>query len=335
MRIFIWWLWTVAWLAAGSCTQHDLRYEGPLTVSAVIVAAEGGTLTLPDGARVVIPPGALSRDAEVTFSRITCRGIFRAREFVSCAYSVTAGDGVTIADRYNLTIPSRDPARTPACMFSLTDDGWRCQAAATTAPGLGATTASKFSTFALHVNLPSTRVTNMVTDLESVTCGGDPFGEWKLMHYSGSDCNFTASCRERNPAFDVCEPFDYYEGNVISGRETLIITPADGNGPEAAWLEEHHYHEGYELQLMTESCLAQAGYVCPVLTPWCTSVNGLCTCRLPIEGAWGGTQALFQVDGGYSTMESGRPLPFCVTDDRLLRFDTDPVDPAVWVYQRK
>lgn len=38
------------------------------TVTAVVSAAEGGTVRLPDGAQVVIPPGALAQDTAITLS---------------------------------------------------------------------------------------------------------------------------------------------------------------------------------------------------------------------------------------------------------------------------
>jgi len=115
-------------LSAG-CGTSRIREEPeqPISVSAVIVAAEGGTLALPDGAEVVFPPGALSQDAEITFTRVACGRTLKAAEFASCAYEVTAGAGVTLADRYELTLPSRDPAALPTCMFSMTGDGWRCR----------------------------------------------------------------------------------------------------------------------------------------------------------------------------------------------------------------
>ena len=45
-------------------------------MSMMVDAAAGATLLLDDGASVQLPPGALATDAEVSFSRETCDGVY-------------------------------------------------------------------------------------------------------------------------------------------------------------------------------------------------------------------------------------------------------------------
>ena len=312
--------------------------EHPVSVSAVVVATEGGTLSLPDGARVTIPPGALTRDAELTFTRVACGRTLLAAEFASCAYEVTSADGGSLVGRYDLTIPGRDPAAAPSCVFSMTEDGWRCQAEGETATGSGTTSASRFSTFVLHSQLPQTAPMNLMADLDFELCGGDLFGEWEFVLYVGPEAALNGRLSPvRNPEFDVCEPFAYYAGLIAQKTETLTITPA---APEAAWDVEYFYQghlEGYELHAWTDACLTAAGAECPLQTPWCMREQSLCVCRLPYEQVGDGGTYLYEVEGGYSFTEGGPPAHLCVIGDFLFRHMlwAGPGSDAVWVYQRK
>ena len=312
--------------------------EHPVSVSAVIVAAEGGTLTLPDGAQVAFPPGALARDTEITFTRVACGRTLLAAEFASCAYEVSSADWESRTRRYVLTIPGRDPAVVPTCVFSMTDEGWRCQAQAETASGSGATSASRFSTFVLHTRVPETAPMALVTDLDFGLCEGDLFGEWEFVFYAGPEAAFTRRTSPiRNPEFDVCEPFAYYAGIVATKTETRTFAPA---APGSDWDVELYYQEwieGYDLNLWTDACLATAGAECPLGTPWCAREHGLCVCRTPFEMTADGGTYLYAVEGGYSYSEGGPAAHLCVIGDFL--FDhmlwAGPGSDAIWVYRRK
>ena len=324
-----------------ACEESPVREtpERPVSVSAVIVAAEGGTLTLPDGARVVIPPGALSRDAELTFTRVACGRTLRAAEFASCAYEVKSAAGGSLVGRYDLTIPGRDPAAAPSCVFSMTEDGWRCQAQAETTTGSGTTSASRFSTFVLHQQVPQTAPMNLMADLDFELCGGDLFGEWEFVFYAGPEAALVGLTSPiRNPLFDVCEPFAYYAGVVAGMTETRTYTPA---APDSDWeveFQNQELIEGYMLEIWTDACLAAAATECPLGTPWCTREHGLCVCRSPFEvGRTCYMNYLYEVEGGYSHTKGGPAAHLCVIGDFLFHHMlwAGPGSDAVWVYQRK
>jgi len=312
--------------------------ERPVSVSAVVVADEGGTLTLPDGAQVVFPAGALAGDTEITFTRVACGRTLLAAEFASCAYEVTSADGVPLTGRYDLTIPGRDLTAVPTCVFSQTDEGWRCQAHAETTAGSATTSASRFSTFVLHSRVPETAAMALVTDLDFELCQGDLFGEWEFVFYAGPEAAFTRRTSPvRNPEFDVCEPFAYYAGIVATKTETRTYAPA---APGSDWAVELYYQEmieGYDLNIWTDACLAAAGAECPLETPWCAREHGLCVCRLPFDMLGDGGTYLYEVEGGYSHTEGGPAAHLCVIGDLL--FDhmlwDGPGSDAVWVFQRK
>ncbi|PKN47359.1 MAG: hypothetical protein CVU59_03145 [Deltaproteobacteria bacterium HGW-Deltaproteobacteria-17] len=323
------------WVGCDDSTVREVP-EHPVSVSAFVVAAEGGTLVLPDGARVVFPPGALSQDAEVTFIRVACGRTLQAAEFASCAYEVSAADGTSLADRYELTLPGRDPAAVSTCVFSMTGDGWRCQAEARTNSGSATTSASRFSTFVLHQQVPQTDSMNLMADLEFGLCGGDIFGEWEFVFYVGPQEAFTSITLTKDPGFERCEPFSYYEGVITHKTETLTFSPSSGQ----PWVGDGHrqeYTTGYILQIMTDACLATAGYECSVQTPWCENVNGLCACRAPYEEGGYGDIFLYEVEDGYSMSEFSTRSDLCVIGDWLFYHipwvgsDSD----AVWVYRRK
>ena len=58
---------------------HRLSAQARLESSTWITAADGGELSLDDGALVRVPPHALAEDGEVTFTRQTCGGVFASK----------------------------------------------------------------------------------------------------------------------------------------------------------------------------------------------------------------------------------------------------------------
>ncbi len=302
----------------------------------MIFADEGGSILLSDGAELVIPPGVLSQDTEVTLTRVTCGRTLKAAEFASCAYEVRGRPELDLQGRYELKLPSRDPSVQPACVFSMTSEGWRCQANALTGIGHAVTMPTRFGAFALHADNPSLSPMNLMTDLDFDICGGNLFGMWELAFFAGpAEAFMEVVFYPPNPAFQVCEPYSHYAGNIVHGVKTLTITPTTGDGPEVARYEEYHYHEGYELNITTEECLAKAGFECSIQSPHCTSEGGICTCRLPFGTLWGGDVFLYEVEDGYSLSEGGPPLEYCVLEDTLIHCRIHEGFPACWVYQRK
>jgi hypothetical protein len=84
---------------SGTTAPPDL----PLTVaSATITAAAGGTVALPDGTRVVIPPGALSADTTVTVSRPPAQ-VFHPEGWLASVLLEPAG--TTFTTPVDITIP--------------------------------------------------------------------------------------------------------------------------------------------------------------------------------------------------------------------------------------
>ena len=316
-----------------SCAGDDLDYRGPLAVSAVVVAAEGGTLTLPDGARVTIPPGALSHDATVTFSRLTCGGVFRAQEFGSCAYSVTAADGVALTGSYDLKLPTRSPGLTPDCLLSSVGDGQQCLAMAQAVPGSMTASASRFTSFVLHTRTPRTPAINLISGLDFTHCGGDLFGTWELVLFAGPLSTLTGiTSPEWNPRFDVCGPDGHYDGRFTRLQETLEITPTTENRVEDADYYSSYYLESLRLTITTDACLDLVDMIC---SPLCEHREGLCVCPMPYTAGGTGTNWLYAVEGGYSFFEGGEPLQYCVLGDTLIRRELQDGVDNFWVYRRK
>ena len=83
-------------LGAAACSSEAgsgaPMQTGDQRVSMMVNAAAGATLLLDDGASVRLPPGALATDAEVSFSRETCDGVYASQRFQSCVYRVDAPD---------------------------------------------------------------------------------------------------------------------------------------------------------------------------------------------------------------------------------------------------
>ena len=95
-------------LGAAACSSEAgsgaPMQTGDQRVSMMVDAAAGATLLLDDGASVRLPPGALATDAEVSFSRETCDGVYASRRFQSCVYRVDAPDAGYLQHRRSASV---------------------------------------------------------------------------------------------------------------------------------------------------------------------------------------------------------------------------------------
>jgi hypothetical protein len=101
----------------GLASGCDSEAENPTFESQEqqMIAAQGGTITLSDGASVIIPPDALQTDSKVVFSRLECPPIFRTSRFGTCPYEVRLESD--LLERAEVQLPSQ--ARDSDCPIFL------------------------------------------------------------------------------------------------------------------------------------------------------------------------------------------------------------------------
>jgi hypothetical protein len=113
-------LWS---LAACSATPAVTVQDGAKTVQALVRASTGGTLNLPDGAKLEIPAGALPQDTIITLAMPA----YQTRQSEDLYFEITPSLELNAPAR--LTIPTRDliPDQTPltieqSSVFQRTED---------------------------------------------------------------------------------------------------------------------------------------------------------------------------------------------------------------------
>ncbi len=327
--------------ACGGSTVRETP-EHPVSVSSVVVAAEGGTLTLPDGARVDLPAGALTTDATVILERVTCDGYLRHPDFAGCLYEVRAEGGATLTGRYTLTLPGPGSDETAAggetdgaCVLGEGAEGWRCQGDSAAADGGRVTaTASRFGEFLHRLPLLEGSLSpTLVWDLPFSVCDGDLLGEWELLFIVAPFDALGVGSWSGGEDFSDCAPHHHHKARTAEYHERLVIGPPWEEG-QAACMEIFRSYAVYEFSYFTQACLDLHDRGC---SPPCAKVDGVCGCAIKkVSGDGGGGDCLLEnPDGSLSFDGNPNPVHHCAQGDTLAIAYEDPAGPVLKVFRRK
>jgi hypothetical protein len=308
--------WSAIWaacplvLVVGACSPEPEPAPEPLAVSASI-PIEGGSIELPDGARVEFPAGALTEEAEVTLRRLDCGGIYQSASFGSCRYAVE-GPEELLVQPYQLRLPTRAPAhasqQTVDGLVSVI--GSEDQADRITTP---ASTFGEFASWSEDGIIPNDAC--VMPEFEA--CGGELLGNWTQTGGCGTVEQLTNVSWSGPDPYASCDPQDHYVGypfSISGGLEFL----ADSYQISSGFMIMKH-------ELVTTECLEIVGETC---LPDCSLVEGVCEClffKAEGEGASG--------DDVWSTPEVGvvslgsASHRYCIEGDTLTVEWGAPEDP--------
>lgn len=317
----------LALVGAAACSSESdsgaPTKTGDQRVSMLVDAEAGATLFLEDGASVYVPPGALASDAEVSFSREACDGIYASSRFESCVYRVNAPDAV-LNDRIllSLAINSENDAPTE-CAAALTEDGWRCLVDTEVLDGSSEASASTFTDFTVRASSDDI-VDHRCTDVPFEPCGGELEGSWTLTGACGSMEQVTGTSFTFDDPYEACGPFEHYMDFPFSVDASLEFR-SDGT------LRTLEDFEIVGHTMVTEDCLAQSGETCP---EDCAIDEGVCDCvSLSSVGHRGSDEAwTYGGDGTFIYFEQA--FGYCVQEDRLTVEFPDALGTHLRVYER-
>jgi len=320
----------------GNATQNNATNNQtpppPASTSAWVEAAVGGVLALDDGARLELPAGALTTDATVVFSRVTCEGYVRGSDFDGCLYEVAlegAPDAV-LHERLVLSLPSAEA--TPGCLMGHDEEGWRCQGDWAADTGVVRATATSPGAFVLRSPPKVGTVTpNAGTDLPFEACGGDLIGDWQLALAFGTVAALTGTESDLPPGYTDCAPYEHYEGLTFFINENLSVTPGGEGDAVATWSTTGGYTV-YAHSATTAACLDLHQETCPSS---CEQVAGVCGCLIrEAAGNGSGGDSLHEDAEGQLTL-GGQVLEYCVLGDTLTVRRVGPLGPTLKMYTRR
>lgn len=236
------------------------------------------TLELSDGATLEVPAGAASEAEEVTFSRVTCDGIYAAPELPSCLYRVESA--LDFNHRFELTLPRT--SEEAGAVVEKADEGMlalldSASGRAVTAEDLPTTTATASIATDFTVRDTSIAPPDMrCVDLEFTPCGGTMEGSWDLVAACGTMSQVTGSYSTEPPnPYTGCSATDYLLDYPfeVGGK----IEFSDGGGDLTTTWSIVWRH-----QIITEACLESVGLTCgdDGFGGDCTFEDGLCICRM-------------------------------------------------------
>ncbi|MBN2724404.1 MAG: hypothetical protein JXR95_10070 [Deltaproteobacteria bacterium] len=312
--------------------QQDISEDSlqPVSVSVFIKSEEGGEITLDDEAKVTIPAGALTQDATIVFSRLTCDGYFRHQAFAGCLYDVKA-ENTSLAKEYQVQLPVKK--LDAQCISSNSEEGFRCQIDSLISDNSVLGSAAEFTNFTLNATKKFNGITpNYMSDILLQNCGGDIFGEWELLYFIGSDFHIIGVEFTPSTKYDSCEPYSRFETRTFNLLENLSITPVEGESyANFTWYREY---TGYEVEITTLNCLESVGDEC---TPngVCSIEDDFCNCVKPIYSSGSGDTPLYEVAGGISFYNDGEPIVYCVNEDTLFWYQGTGDQSALSIYKRR
>ncbi len=305
---------------SGSGTPMQVGDE---RVSVVVNAEAGATLLLDDGASVHLPPRALAADAEVSFSREACDGIYASPRFQSCVYRVAAPDAV-LNERLLLSLATHNENDAPTdCATALTEDGWRCLVDTEVLDGSSEASASTFTDFMVRAGADDI-VDQRCTDVPFEPCGGELDGAWILSRACGSMQEVIGASFSFEDPYEACGPFEHYVEFPFSLDASLEFS-SDGEMRTS----ETYGTTGHTM--VTEACLAQVGESCG---EDCTMSEGICDCiLLSSVGGRGSSDAwAYGEDGTFIYFEQA--YGYCVEGDRLTVEFPSPTGTHLRIYER-
>jgi hypothetical protein len=299
---------------AVACAQEPDQPDPDLESleASATIPVEGGSIELPDGARVVFPAGALTEAAEVTLRQIGCGGIYQAASFGSCRYAVDGPAELLVAP-YELSMP----ARVPAHPSQQTLDGLMPVFGGESLDGSVVTLVNafgEFSSWSDDLVVPS----NACVMPDFSPCGGDVVGSWTMTDACGTVNQLTNSSWSGPNPYESCAPLDYYTGYPFSISGTLEFS---GEGSYST----SDGHTILQHELVTADCLASSELTC--IPDLCTLADGICECLFVMteaDGSGGGdtwsvadgaltmgtTEHRYCVDGDTLTIEWGGDMPY-------------------------
>lgn len=308
---------------SSSPSQDSPTKMGDERVSASVTANASATLLLDDGASLYLPPGAVTTDAEVTFSRETCEGIYASPRFQSCVYRVDTSD-IEIEERFVLSLPAREENDAPAyCAAALTEDGWRCLVDAEVSEETAEVTASIPSHFT--VRALATDVTDQrCTDPAFAPCGGELAGEWVLSRACGSLEEVTGASFTLEDPYEDCGPFEHQLDLPFSVNATLEFG-SDG------MMRTYETFSTTGHLLATELCLEQVGETCG---EDCALSEGICDCFYLSAAGGQGLEDPWTYGEPGTFLYLGNTYGYCVEGDRLKVEFPSPSGTHLRVYER-
>lgn len=338
-RLFFSFSWVFFGLAACDTASDATLKEVPPPASAAawVTAAEGGSVTLDDGARVDIPAGALTTDATMVLERVTCDGYLRHPDFAGCLYAVRAEGAATLAGRYTLTLPGGGTTQKEAgalpCLLGRDTEGWRCQGDSAFAAGGLTASASRFNSFVNRAPAPSGVVPNLGTDYPFVSCGGDPTGSWETVMAFGTIESLTGISSSGGEDFSDCGPFGFNRFHTLDFYERLTVNPRVDMEAQTIHYNAFKSHVIYEFTYLTEDCMARHGWTC---SPPCLMVSGICGCAIEqsMGEEGGGSDLYVQPDGSLSFGPEEPPIEYCVIGDFMAMKYTSMLGTRLKVYRR-
>lgn len=302
----------------------------PASSTAEIVAADGGTLELDDGARVVVPVGALAQDGEVTLERV-CPLIFTITGFGGCRYELRAG--AEVVGRLEVSLPGGDADAT--CVLANTEDGWRCVGDSRSSDGGATATVTRTAALTTRSARPDDSLhDDTCTDFAFEPCGGDVLGEWSLVRACGTRKQVTGIYSTKPEPYESCGEDAFYRAYPYTVRGTLSFSDQIAEiGGTAFGYSRSGGGSMYEHEVVTEECLRSIGESCHEL---CTSDSGVCECIIE-EGGWdsagGGSYEIR--DGALYFDDADTPTEYCVSGDELVIQYNHPDGPYHVIYGRK
>lgn len=318
------------WIALVACSnpppvvetiEDPTTPEGDVVVelTATISAAEGGELMLGDGAALIVPPGALSSDAEVRFSRETCRRAWSAASFGSCRYLVDTGS-VGWVGRFTVTLPTRSGG--PAWAVRDARDGLRPLVDSAALSGTVRATGSEDGAFTSRMAALSP-IDDRCTDAPFEPCGGDIDGRWELTDACGSTAQIAGISWGGSDPYEACKPLDYVVDYPFAASGSVTFM-ADGT------FESSSHATVLEHQTVTLGCLEEIGEEC---LSSCTNDGITCSCVWPkTEGSSGSELDWVLVADGVEI--GGVVYRYCVDGDTLALEHPHSDGPYLMYYQR-
>ena len=308
-----------------------------------MTAAEGGELSLDDGALLKVPPHALAEDGEVTLTRQACGGVFASEEFTSCLFEV--GSTTPLAQPFEIGLPRRnDDDAVTSCTAREAEFGWPCLAEPGTGSLVPLAKARAFSRFAARATIVPADDSRVI-DAPFEPCGGMLDGRWDLISTTGSAAQLdrvVVISRAPDPR-TACRVGGHFEDQPFTVSGGVTFSPAGQDSHVELGVVQ--VSEGIQIRrhtLTTLNCLQSVGKSCSnadfgnAREGRCESHDGLCECDVASYGSAGGYSLSWSyADPGVVNLD-GEPSRYCVNGDelRLERTDSESGTTYLNIYQR-
>jgi hypothetical protein len=201
--------------------------SAPVAKTTHISAADGGTVTAPDGTSLVIPAGALAADADITL------GVGAAGNGAKSSVYTFGPDGLQFTKPATLSIKTAGltpPAGQALALAVLDGTTWTPLAGSTVAGDAVSAPILHFSQYALVFSDNSAFTALCAANNAGFTaCGGDPTGAWKLTEVCpGAGASLIQACTDKSPVTGKFKWTSAAEDGLVytfSGGNTWQISP--------------------------------------------------------------------------------------------------------------